>query len=380
MVKIFRFKSLEAESLTGGVGSFTRLTANSGTVTTNSPALSVSQTWNNAAQTFVAAEIVITRVNQQTNSAAFRVRDSGGNNFFNIDLFGTTQLGFTRCNGLALTNNSSVQLFSGGTNILEQIGGTAAQTFRLYNTVSGGSNENFERLSLRWVSNVAIIGTEKGNTGLARPLEFQTDGVTRMTIAATGAVTFSTGIVASQGGEFNNFVSFNHNVNIQAGGRQLQVTTIAAVSTMTLNSGGVIRWSTTNLFPSLRHSGTTLRVRLADDTDFAPFTAGLITATGNLVLTDNDGAQTATFDAQSKLTANRTYDLPDQSGTLALKSEVRSDFVSPYVYTGLASAGTAENIAFWKIRRSQFNDEGSYITTLTAINVKWEDRLTASYT
>jgi hypothetical protein len=44
---------------------------------------------------------------------------------------------------------------------------------------------------------------------------------------------------------------------------------------------------------------------------------GTLTA-GNLVLTDNTGAETATFDAQAKLTDNRTYDLPDSSGTIAL--------------------------------------------------------------
>jgi hypothetical protein len=41
-------------------------------------------------------------------------------------------------------------------------------------------------------------------------------------------------------------------------------------------------------------------------------------ASGNLVLTDNTGSETATFDAQGKLTDDRTYDLPDASGTLAL--------------------------------------------------------------
>ena len=39
---------------------------------------------------------------------------------------------------------------------------------------------------------------------------------------------------------------------------------------------------------------------------------------GNVTIRDNTGNETATFDAQGKLTANRTYDLPDASGTLAL--------------------------------------------------------------
>jgi hypothetical protein len=56
----------------------------------------------------------------------------------------------------------------------------------------------------------------------------------------------------------------------------------------------------------------TLQVKLADDSAFTAIAAS------NLVLTDNTGAETATFDAQAKLTDNRTYDLPDASGTIAL--------------------------------------------------------------
>jgi hypothetical protein len=129
------------------------------------------------------------------------------------------------------------------------------------------------------------------------------------------------------------------------------------------------------------------------------------------------------------LTANRTYDFPDASGTLALQGaittsgltqstarilgrtssstgaieeiqigsglslsagelsatggsgggEVRSDFVSPYTYTGLADAGTSESTASWLIRRSEFDAGGSFVATLTASAVEWDDRLTASY-
>jgi hypothetical protein len=59
--------------------------------------------------------------------------------------------------------------------------------------------------------------------------------------------------------------------------------------------------------------------------------------------------------------------------------EVRSDFVSPYTYTGLADAGTSESTASWLIRRSEFDAGGSFVATLTASAVQWDDRLTASY-
>ena len=48
---------------------------------------------------------------------------------------------------------------------------------------------DFERLFIKGQTNSAFqIGTEKGGTGGARALEFQTDGVTRMVISATGDV------------------------------------------------------------------------------------------------------------------------------------------------------------------------------------------------
>jgi hypothetical protein len=59
--------------------------------------------------------------------------------------------------------------------------------------------------------------------------------------------------------------------------------------------------------------------------------------------------------------------------------EVRSDFVSPYTYTGLADAGTSNSTASWLIRRSEFDAGGSFVATLTASAVEWDDRLTASY-
>jgi hypothetical protein len=43
-----------------------------------------------------------------------------------------------------------------------------------------------------------------------------------------------------------------------------------------------------------------------------------LTANTALVLKDGTGSETATFDAQGKLTDDRTYDLPDRSGTMVV--------------------------------------------------------------
>jgi hypothetical protein len=69
-------------------------------------------------------------------------------------------------------------------------------------------------------------------------------------------------------------------------------------------------------------------------------TGGVTVASGNLVVTDNTGGETATFDAQNKLSANRTYSLPDRSGTIVV-SDITAGSGSDVV-TNIVSLTQAE--------------------------------------
>jgi hypothetical protein len=87
-------------------------------------------------------------------------------------------------------NGHSLLLFRDAANILAQRNGTAAQTTRIYNTFT--STTNFERAKIEWASNILRIGTEKGSGGgTARDMELQTDGTTRITLKANGAIIFT---------------------------------------------------------------------------------------------------------------------------------------------------------------------------------------------
>lgn len=101
-------------------------------------------------------------------------------------IFGWTSIA-NRADGTA-----DLTLFRDAANTLAQRNGVNAQAFNLYNTYTDASN--YERGFMRFVSNVLQIGTQKLGTGAARALEFQTDGTTRLTIATTGAATFSSTI------------------------------------------------------------------------------------------------------------------------------------------------------------------------------------------
>jgi hypothetical protein len=92
--------------------------------------------------------------------------------------------------GAATTNNADLLLARDTANTLAQRRGTNAQTSRIYNTFTSATN--FERAKIEWASNILRIGTEKGaDGGTARDMELQTDGTTRITLKADGAILFS---------------------------------------------------------------------------------------------------------------------------------------------------------------------------------------------
>ena len=67
------------------------------------------------------------------------------------------------------------------------------------------------------------------------------------------------------------------------------------------------------------------------------------------------------------------------SGTVSVVTyAVRSDTVSNISYIGRATSGTATSSATWTIRRTTVAAAGT-VTTATATNVAWDNRLTASY-
>jgi hypothetical protein len=170
-------------------------------------------------------------------------------------------------------------LRDGAANTLGQRNAANPQTFNIYNTFTSATNH--ERGFLKWNANVFQIGTEKGSGGgTARALEFQTDGVTRVSLSAGGgAATFSTSITMNvAGGEISTsdgFIRCGSTRSYQFGTRsrmtspadgQIRLTNTAETDFSLLQFGG-----TTSSFPALKRSGTMLQARLADDSGFATF-------------------------------------------------------------------------------------------------------------
>ncbi len=180
--------------------------------------------------------------------------------------------------------------------------GTNAQTFRVYNTFTDASN--YERGKLEWASNVLRIGTEKGGTGSARALEFQTDGVTRYTLASGGGTSLS--YVAPAIGRYQlafvpdlvNFPSATGIAfSIENGGSAMRVHNITnnesgmafRNGSVDLASNGLFRWTNTNFNPT-----ATIDLTLARD--------------GVGTLAQRTGTAAQTFNIYNTYTSSTNYE------------------------------------------------------------------------
>jgi hypothetical protein len=308
-------------STTPNTGAFTTLSSNVGTITASTP-LAVTQTWNNSATNFRAIETNITNTTSQTEShhlacsvggslVAYIRRDGrivgggsvyGGNGLESallpqgVAVGNAAYIGFCS-NTYANDVGGDLRLFRDAADTLAQRRSTNPQVFRIYNTYTDASNH--ERGFMRWTSNVLQIGTEKDGTGSARALEFQTNGVTRVTISTAGTLTTTASIVAG------NNVGAAGTGNFSLAGRLLIRSTANAsayfsgVGSQDSNFDLLGFGGTTSSFPALKRDTTTLQVKLADDSAFTAiqgklttetaYTAGAPTATGYLVLYDSAG-------------------------------------------------------------------------------------------
>jgi hypothetical protein len=99
-------------------------------------------------------------------------------------------------------------LFRDAAGTLAQRNGVNPQAFRLYNTYTDATT--FERLNIKWDSNILRFQTEKGSVGgTTRSIQFFMDGSTRMAISPTSLVTIADE-TGTQQRVLNNYACLNN--------------------------------------------------------------------------------------------------------------------------------------------------------------------------
>lgn len=222
-------------TLPNATGTVALTTMNSGSISASAPLFDLAQTWNNAVVAFTSLKLNVTATLAASNS-----------------LLADLQIG-------------GAPVFS-----VARISSTAGNVGAwLYGTYSS-AGANYERGFMRWSAATGTfqIGTEKLGTGGARAMEFHTDNTLRAQVTTGG--------------------NFWVNNQLILGTTVMARITAPSDGVVTLFDNGQTTFGrlqfggTTNLFPALKRSSTTLQVRLADDSAFGPFSCGTFSHTGSL--------------------------------------------------------------------------------------------------
>ena len=143
-----------------------------------------------------------------TINSQHTLNSNGAFNLGNGNLIGDASGNITIYESLAVSTSSAnpyikiydTYLYRDAANILAQVNGTNANTFRVYNT-SSSSNANYERGVFDWTTtaNVLTIGTQNAGTGVARNIQFVVGGVNKLDygISNTNSWTFAGAVTSA---------------------------------------------------------------------------------------------------------------------------------------------------------------------------------------
>lgn len=407
----------DALSLTGGTLTGA-LSINQGPITASIPGISVTQEWNNVATVFTGLLLNVTDTSSAGSSllADFRVngvsrlRIAKDDTSPNAGVVVGDRLAFALGNATSpkfrrsgsvlhlVTNNENTfcsyhclsislgavidtYLERDAAGILAQRNAANAQVFRLYNTFTNSSN--YERLTFDWQNTpgTARIGTEKAGTGVARALEFITDGVTRVSLrAASSTVDFTGSISVASGSGF-----------LWSGRSQIRSSTDGVIDLFNNNVNGFNRINfggTDNTAPALKRTTTIIQARLADDSDFTQFDAKRLTITHGTQVVDQSALDiTATWNAPvvtttgtsgNGTTATITFD--PQSFTFPIGSTVVVAGVTPPGYNGsyIVTASTATSVSYASTATGSQTVAGTVQQRMTGVRLNVTDTSSAA--
>jgi hypothetical protein len=248
----------------------------------------------------------------------------------------------------ASTGSLDLILARDAAGILAQRNGVNAQAFRVANSVGASPLVDYDRgvFDFKTTTNTLGIGTENGGTyTTARPIEFVTGGVVRISIAAAGTVsvvgtldvpTYSTAGVPFMS-HIGSAISIGHSsLPLQMTGNRLAFN------------------GTTSAFPAIKRSGTGIHIVLADDSSFAPITCGSLVANSHLRTTDT--SQIGWLNTRSSMISpsDGVIRLTNNAGTSYTRLELGEADMGI-----MRGTGTPENIVTAKVGSIYLRTDGT---------------------
>lgn len=187
-------------------------------------------------------------------------------------------------------------IISEGANVAAIRNGANAQLLNVYNTWTDAGN--YERARVGYVSNVFYVKTEKSGTGLNTALQFGVNGTDIFQVGTLGHLAWNTDNsfdIGTSGANRPRSLFLGSNVSLGAAGsvswfgkgwfEQPSDGVFTMWNAAKTDFGRLQFGGTTSAFPALKRVTTALQARLADDTGYAPFLAGTITANGSVIAT-----------------------------------------------------------------------------------------------
>jgi hypothetical protein len=195
----------------------------------------------------------------------------------------TTEIAAFNLNGITFN-----RALTGASNVIEMVNGNNAQTFRIYRTSTDASN--YERGFMRWSSNILQIGTEAAGTGSLRNIGIGSNNGN--IIVSIGTRTSNddnnTGLFSNPSANQCSIGAYLNSVRVASVGVFIYAPNSAgsaSIPHMRCDSGLIRLFtesSSSTAHPAFKNSGSTLQIRLANDSGFAPLSCGALTLNGDL--------------------------------------------------------------------------------------------------
>jgi len=252
-----------------------------GAVVASTPVLDLSQTWNLAGTTFTGLKFNVTDSASASASLLFDFQVTGSSKVYATKagdlLVGSSSRVRSNTGFFMLGSSDDVVLARGAANTLDLRNGANAQTLNVYGTYTDSFNYRRIRTTMTTGGAATIAAEGYGAGGSGNTLAFQINGLNALTISAANIAQFGTSIQTASTGSL--FFGSRSVIDSSADGLLLLHNFATTDADFFLKLG-----VNTAAAAGIKRVGTTLQVRLNDDSARGNMEAGALGLNSTLTM------------------------------------------------------------------------------------------------